>query len=164
MDIDDTLIRGAWKRRRNVWSTQEPGSESPGKEVLEVNGQPAQKKRRLKEKQQFLEPDYFPSSCEHMFGALPIPTKKDSDMFPHNVTFHTADWVNSEIAEDAEGYDVVVAYVSRVALCLRWNKLIECIEQVLGIKMGAPQRRRRRADALLPPSVYSTETRWYFRV
>ncbi|KAI0787050.1 Bin3-domain-containing protein [Irpex lacteus] len=110
VDIDDTLIRGAWKRRRNVWSTQEPGSESPGNEVLEVNGQPAQKKRRLKEHQQFLEPDYFPSSCEHMFKALPIPTKKDSDMFPHNVIFHTADWVNSEIAEDAEGYDVVVAF------------------------------------------------------
>lgn len=55
------------------------------------------------------EPDYFPSSCEHMFGPLPVPPRKDATKFPHNVVFHAADWVNSTIPEDAEGYDVVVA-------------------------------------------------------
>lgn len=57
-----------------------------------------------------LQLDYFPASCEHMFGPLPIPTHSlKSDVFPHNIIFRTADWVSNEIAEDAEGYDVVVA-------------------------------------------------------
>lgn len=32
-------------------------------------------------------------------------------MFPHNISFRTADWVNKGIVEDTELYDVVLAYV-----------------------------------------------------
>ena len=57
--------------------------------------------------------DYFPASFEHMFGPLPITdgsSQKDAaDRFPHNVSFRAADWVKTEIPEDADGYDVVVA-------------------------------------------------------
>ena len=62
--------------------------------------------------------NYFPASCEHMFGPLPIPDRdfhKDTGvdaslgMFPHNVSFRAADWVRDELTEDAEGYDVVIA-------------------------------------------------------
>lgn len=113
VDIDETLIRAAWKRRRSVWSTHEPARDE---DTLERD-EPVSKRQRLENTSQsqqpeglsVLEPDYFPSSCEHMFGPLPIPSKKNSDVFPHNVVFHTADWVNTEIVEDAEGYDVVVA-------------------------------------------------------
>ena len=57
--------------------------------------------------------DYFPASFEHMFGPLPIPDVSvhgnAAEVFPHNVSFRAADWVQSEIPEDAEGYDVVIA-------------------------------------------------------
>jgi 7SK snRNA methylphosphate capping enzyme len=110
VDIDETLIRGAWKRRRTVWSTQEPTKSN----LEPLRAEPPTKKQRVKgpfdsSSSDNLEPDYFPSSCEHIFGPLPIPLKTNPDVFPHNVVFHTADWVNTEIAEDAEGYDVVVA-------------------------------------------------------
>ena len=45
-----------------------------------------------------------------MFGPLPLPSSDSSpDTFPHNVVFRTADWVNKEIIEDAEGYDIILA-------------------------------------------------------
>lgn len=97
VDLDETLIRAAWKRRRTVWSLQAPsGMEQPdsGSETVDF------------------EADYFPASCEHMFGPLPIPPQDEStppETFPHNVTFQTADWTRQAIHEDAEGYDVVVA-------------------------------------------------------
>ena len=57
--------------------------------------------------------DYFPASFEHMFGPLPIPDVSvhgnAAEVFPHNVSFRAAGWVQSEIPEDAEGYDVVIA-------------------------------------------------------
>ncbi|KAI0346784.1 Bin3-domain-containing protein [Trametopsis cervina] len=84
VDIDDTLIRAAWKRRRTVWSMQ--GQTEP------------------------LEDEYFPSSCEHMYGPLPIPSQGMDAAYPHNVVFFCADWVNTEIIEDNEGYDVVIAF------------------------------------------------------
>ncbi|KAL7282250.1 hypothetical protein ACG7TL_003719 [Trametes sanguinea] len=59
-------------------------------------------------------PDYFPAACEHMFGPLPIPDatmhEGAADTFPHNVTFRTADWVNTTIPDDAEKYHVVLAF------------------------------------------------------
>ena len=60
----------------------------------------------------------IPASFEHMLGPLPIPDAS-SPMdavaeFPHNVTFRAADWVNNELQEDADGYDVVIAYVSSI--------------------------------------------------
>ncbi|KAF9493206.1 Bin3-domain-containing protein [Pleurotus eryngii] len=90
VDIDDTLTRLAWKRKRTVWSTQEPTAAVDEK----------------------LRPGYFPASFEHSFGPLPIPSARPADkhLFPHNVSFRTADWTNTAIAQDAAGYDVVIAF------------------------------------------------------
>ncbi|KAF7323692.1 Bin3-type SAM domain-containing protein [Mycena kentingensis (nom. inval.)] len=96
VDIDDTLIRGAWRRRRAVWSAQGPREEAE-------DNRPA--KRRKLEPQ----PDYFPASCLQMHGPLPIPTSS-VETFPHNLAFRTADWVNQMIPEDEGGYDVVLGF------------------------------------------------------
>ncbi len=118
VDIDDTLVRAAWKHRRSVWSQQGPdaaGSHEPQSSDSDND----RKRRRLSDSEDDAGsgsrgvPDYFPASCEHMFGALPIPAadphEKVVDVFPHNVAFRAADWVNNEIPDDAEGYDVVIA-------------------------------------------------------
>ncbi|KAF8621772.1 hypothetical protein AX15_007508 [Amanita polypyramis BW_CC] len=84
VDIDESLISGAWRRRRAVWSLQgEAGV-----------------------------PDCFPASCSHEFGSLPVPSAahRGRYAFPHNVTFRRADWVEEEIIEDKDGYDVVLAF------------------------------------------------------
>ena len=56
---------------------------------------------------------YFPASCEHEFGSLPIPpfSNRGKTTFPHNISFRTADWTTTPVPEDAEGYDVVIAYI-----------------------------------------------------
>lgn len=123
VDIDDTLVRAAWKHRRSVWSQQGPDADSH-EAPLSSSGETAhggRKRRRLSQSEDEADltivpqraPDYFPASCEHMFGALPIPAaaphEKAADAFPHNVAFRAADWVNSEVPDDAEGYDVVIA-------------------------------------------------------
>ncbi len=111
VDIDDSLVRAAWKRRRTVWSLQQP-AQNP---VLEQSNSDLTIRKRKRSSQEDIQrpvaqPDYFPASCEHMFGPLPIPSQSAvSTTFPHNVAFHTADWVSTEIPEDREGYDVVVA-------------------------------------------------------
>lgn len=50
---------------------------------------------------------------QHMFGSLPIPggISDPPDRFPHNISFHTADWVDRGLPEDAQGYDIVLAFV-----------------------------------------------------
>jgi len=55
---------------------------------------------------------YFPASCEHEFGSLPIPpfSNRGKTTFPHNISFRTADWTTTPIPEDAEAYDVVIAF------------------------------------------------------
>jgi 7SK snRNA methylphosphate capping enzyme len=89
VDIDDTLVRAAWRRRRTLWSLQSPPPQPhPAKRI------------RLDP-----DPDYFPMSCEQSHGPLPIPAP--SDAFPHNVTFRTTDWVQDTPADDE--YDVVIA-------------------------------------------------------
>ncbi|KAJ3554405.1 hypothetical protein NM688_g3130 [Phlebia brevispora] len=110
VDIDDILVRAAWKRRRSAWSLQAPIDE-PESANDRATGE---KRKRDTEDQQKVHDtqDYFPASCEHMFGPLPIPSYPSTqDAFPHNVVFRAADWVNNKIVEDAEGYDVVIAYV-----------------------------------------------------
>lgn len=113
VDIDDTLIRAAWKRRRAVWSMQGPLATSQSDP--QVDDEPSPKKRKRQNEdggsaEQCSAADYFPASCEHIFGSLPIPGKAEgSAEFPHNVVFFNADWVDSEIAEDTVGYDVVLA-------------------------------------------------------
>jgi len=92
VDIDDSLIRSAWRRRRTVWSLQAPCSQG----IFNVP----------------VDPGYFPASCEHEYGSLPIPpsTSRGKNVFPHNMSFRTADWTSSDIPEDLEGYDVVIAF------------------------------------------------------
>ena len=110
VDIDDSLITAAWKRRRSAWSQQEPEWNGfTGQDEPSTTG----KRKREELPLSVLRPYHFPASCEHMFGPLPIPTQKPKlDLFPHNVAFKCADWVTTGIAEDMEGYDVVVACVS----------------------------------------------------
>ncbi|KAJ7636951.1 Bicoid-interacting protein 3-domain-containing protein [Roridomyces roridus] len=102
VDIDDALVRAAWRRRRTVWSAQGP----PG-ETAETDGQ--SRKRKRVDVDPVGEADYFPASCAHSLGPLPIP-QSSPDVFPHNISFRTADWVNEAIPEDATGYDVVLAF------------------------------------------------------
>lgn len=119
VDIDDTLVRAAWKRRRTVWSLQKPDApdRSVDRDGDEDDDATIGEKRKRSERKQHataskasITDDYFPASCEHMFGPLPLPSSESSpDTFPHNVVFRTADWVNKEIIEDAEGYDIVLA-------------------------------------------------------
>ncbi|KAJ7074205.1 Bicoid-interacting protein 3-domain-containing protein [Mycena amicta] len=98
VDIDDALIRAAWRRRRTVWSAQGPRSDEEAGRT--------RKRRRVEETG---EADYFPASCLHVHGPLPIPTSSP-ELFPRNIAFRTADWVNNAIQEDESGYDVVLAF------------------------------------------------------
>ena len=115
VDIDDTLIRAAWRKRRTVWSLQEP-SDGSGAATNMSAANPKKRKRGSLSKSfphPSPQPDYFPMSCEHESGFLPIPPSeiRDRHVFPHNVSFRTADWVATRIPEDVDGYDVVIAYV-----------------------------------------------------
>jgi len=56
--------------------------------------------------------NYFPASCEHTYGPLPIPDR-ECPAFPHNVMFRTADWVKDKIPEDDLQYDIILGYVSQ---------------------------------------------------
>jgi len=67
-------------------------------------------RKRSREEPNGSVPNYFPASFEHTFGPLSIPPSQHHD-FPHNVSFRAADWVNNDILEDKDGYDVVIAYV-----------------------------------------------------
>ncbi|GBE80025.1 Probable RNA methyltransferase [Sparassis crispa] len=119
VDIDDTLIRAAWKRRRTVWSSQEPSRDNQtlNANMTQTNGRKRRRESVASDDESTstgrAQADYFPLSCEHMFGPLPILStckSGDSTNFPHNVAFRAADWVNSEIPEDKEGYDVILAF------------------------------------------------------
>lgn len=74
---------------------------------------------------------YFPTSMARMFGFLPHPrgllrTRTESTavsprrnrrdphyvenlFFPENILFEAADWVNTPLQADREGYDVIFA-------------------------------------------------------
>ncbi|KAG2035973.1 Bicoid-interacting protein 3-domain-containing protein [Suillus americanus] len=107
VDIDDTLIRAAWKRRRTAWSLQSP----EGGNVNEERCPPPKRQRLLGDASTTDNgtPNYFPASCEHSYGPLPIPDRGCGD-FPHNVTFRTVDWVKDEIPDDYDQYDVVLGF------------------------------------------------------
>ncbi|KAF8434498.1 Bicoid-interacting protein 3-domain-containing protein [Boletus edulis BED1] len=111
VDIDDTLVRAAWKRRRTLWSLQPPPPPH------HVDRSPSPKRVRLDadaEPEQHLVADYFPISCPHSHGPLPIPAPTSNsdhrDVFPHNVTFQTTDWVTEDTTRDEPVYDVVIAF------------------------------------------------------
>lgn len=105
VDIDDTLVRAAWKRRRTLWSLQSPRAQGSDSQ----DGPPTAKRIRLDIEADEDLPDYFPMSCEQNHGPLPIPNDV-ADAFPHNVTFRTTDWVTEDVATDEPTYDVVIAY------------------------------------------------------
>jgi len=109
VDIDDALIRAAWRRRRTVWSLQAPDDHEL---FLGVTETPAGSKKRKRDAESLARPDYFPASCEHSFGPLPIPPSQNrgKHAFPHNVLFRAADWTAARIPEDADCYDVVIAF------------------------------------------------------
>ncbi|KAA1468789.1 Bin3-domain-containing protein [Dentipellis sp. KUC8613] len=117
VDIDDALVRMAWKRRRMLWSHQQPVDSEPPRD--DEDDRP-KKKRKRGGKDTHAEPlpkvvkaDYFPASCQHMFGPLPVPPAEvigGVEEFPHNISFRRADWTNETIPEDAGSYDVVVAF------------------------------------------------------
>ena len=112
VDIDEALIQAAWRRRRAVWSAQAPRLEKSGE--MEDDSQPLE----LSEQTSTSLHQYFPTSCEHEFGSLPIPpssSRGDKLTFPHNISFRTADWTRTDLPEDSEGYDVVIAWVVLVA-------------------------------------------------
>ncbi|KAH8977135.1 Bin3-domain-containing protein [Lactarius akahatsu] len=108
VDIDDALVRMAWRRRRTLWSHQAPFSESSSASRIKRKRTPLPPKPPVA--------DYFPASCQHMFGPLPIPhtdtphSDTANHKFPHNITFRRADWVNECIPEDEAGYDVIIAF------------------------------------------------------
>ncbi|KAL0578122.1 hypothetical protein V5O48_003865 [Marasmius crinis-equi] len=117
VDIDEALIRAAWKRRLAVWSQQAPHSR------VEESKDNSRKRKRTEPSSDPVrampQPDYFPASLEHMFGSLPVPPSQNrgKNVFPHNISFRTGDWVNDRdaVPEDKEGYDVVIACVLRGA-------------------------------------------------
>ncbi|KAI0265813.1 Bicoid-interacting protein 3-domain-containing protein [Gloeopeniophorella convolvens] len=107
VDIDDALVRMAWRRRRTLWSHQgTPSSQGRPSDA------PNRKRKRVPLAPAAPEPDYFPASCQHMLEPLPIPpaVPEEQEVFPHNVSFRRADWVNETIPEDDGGYDVILAF------------------------------------------------------
>ena len=120
MDIDDVLIRAAWKRRRTVWS-QDPLTEDSEDKTNVGNGLPLRSENKQTNDKKSTEPSlfrdepHFPAAFEHMLGPLSIPPtvsgSNDNEKFPHNVIFRAADWVNGDIIEDRDGYDIVLGSV-----------------------------------------------------
>ncbi|KAG6835712.1 hypothetical protein H0H93_015423, partial [Arthromyces matolae] len=114
VDIDDTLIRAAWRRRRVVWSLQQPNSGDIDSTTVSSTKTKKRKRDHIPDEPPHPQPDYFPASCEHEFGSLPIPPSQSQSrgrhVFPHNVSFRQADWLTTHIPEDDEGYNVVIAF------------------------------------------------------
>ncbi|KAJ7574350.1 Bicoid-interacting protein 3-domain-containing protein [Mycena floridula] len=99
VDIDETLIRGAWRRRQAVWSLQAP-----------MNTKKRKRENETETETSSPQADYFPASLLYTFDSLPIPPQTEKNSFPHNVSFRTADWASDGIPEDEEGHDVVIAF------------------------------------------------------
>ena len=84
VDIDDALIRAAWKRRRTVWSLQAPTQELDSERPT----------KRFRRTQSIA--NYFPA---YSFGPLSIltTTENTANKFPHNIAFFTSEWVHNPI-------------------------------------------------------------------
>jgi 7SK snRNA methylphosphate capping enzyme len=111
-DLDATLISQAWKRRRLVWSLQQPPTSEPSV-AKDEQERPSKRRKRTSSPSPppALDPNYFPSAFQHELGPLPLPEEgdyQDREMFPLNVTFRAADWARDGIREDADGWDVIV--------------------------------------------------------
>lgn len=107
VDIDEVLIRGSWRRRRVAWSLQAPDSH-PSHLASDSEERPS---KRAREETPIV-PNHFPASFEHTYGPVSVPPYENTrkHLFPHNVSFRTADWVNEDVPEDQSGYDVVIAF------------------------------------------------------
>jgi hypothetical protein len=121
VDIDSGLIASAWKRRRQLWSSQAVSIS----QLTSQQDEPPPRKRKRGPKQNVSAPElvplelahYFPASLAYSFGALPVPAVDDNEdapenndhIFPHNVLFRTADWVTDGVLEDEDRYDVIIA-------------------------------------------------------
>lgn len=106
VDIDEILIRAAWRRRRSLWSQQ-----LPERDVIERraddNSSPVSKRAKLDGDADRHSYDHFPVSCEHSHEPLPIPTNTSPEgRFPTNVIFRTTDWLAEPVTER---YDIVTA-------------------------------------------------------
>lgn len=112
VDIDDTLVRAAWKRRRAVWSQRPSSLAQPEIRELSVGNDSGISFTHpgAARDEELVAEGSFPAAFEHMFGPLPIPPAdaKTAYAFPHNVSFRAVDWVNDGAIEDRDGYDVVL--------------------------------------------------------
>ena len=131
IDIDDTLIRAAWKRRRTLWSSMEhPPTDLSGDTAI-TGAQDGS----------VTPVEHFPASCVHMHGPLPIPESVVRDRFPHNVTFRTENWSSQGPTDDerCESYDVVLAYVGYFTFTLTIGVDISLVLQLICNEMDSPQ-------------------------
>ncbi|KZT41542.1 Bin3-domain-containing protein [Sistotremastrum suecicum HHB10207 ss-3] len=138
VDIDETLIRAAWKRRRSVWSAQRPQPHTSTSSTTSEahlpppplpppasNSNSRKKRKRHEEEHEDSSnldsisdsgpslANYFPASLEHTFGPIPIPpssSESQQTQFPHNVLFRTCNWAKEGAFEDKAGYDIVLAF------------------------------------------------------
>lgn len=113
IDIDETLIRAAWKWRRSVWSQQYP--EGKSFEDSQDNDCPSTISQRNEPEHPLgcraVCFDYFPMSCEQTHGPLPIPSHTTGYTgFPYNVTFRVANWITEDDREDELGCDIILGF------------------------------------------------------
>ncbi len=100
VDIDDVFVRMAW--RRTLWSHKAPVSE-PSSSSSASSSATRTKRKRSPLPLKLPAVDYFPASCQHMFGPLLIPptdrfySDAAKHKFPHNITFRRADSVTERI-------------------------------------------------------------------
>ena len=116
-----------------MWSLQEPDEKPPM--------QPTHSGKRKRDGvETSVRSNYFPMSCEHELGSLPIPPfqSRGKHTFPHNISFRTADWVSTKIPEDKEGYNVVVAYAE--SLNSAFYKCLNSNHQLLLVQMDTFKR------------------------
>jgi 7SK snRNA methylphosphate capping enzyme len=107
LNVDGTAIS------TNLKEASKPVKSSSGKRKRHDLEEEESRLNKASPGNKLLPRSYFPASCEHEFGSLPIPpfSNRGKTTFPHNISFRTADWTTTPIPEDAEGYDVVIAYV-----------------------------------------------------
>lgn len=118
---------------------------------------------------------YFPTSLARMFGFLPHPrglvrsytesnavsprrNRRDANyvehlFFPENIVFETADWVNTPLQADRDGYDVIFAYAFPSLPRPRWARADSepfATLQSLRDKVDPSPRPQPRPPCLLP--------------
>lgn len=125
VDIDEHLIRLAWKRRRTSWSLQiaPPLSGGPVSSSLyqpqahKATDMSKKRKRRpssppARQSQPCMtselethahnadiERDYFPAAFEYMFGPIAFPPTPATSQWPNNIAFYCTDWMKDQQEE-----------------------------------------------------------------